>query len=302
MWWLFFALTSYLFSAFVSLGDKYILKGPPNPQNYVFLTGVLGAFSVFLIPLPFVDFFVPDFLTLYLSLGAGFCLIVALFYFYKGLEIFEASVILPAVGGLTPLFTLIFSRFFNQQGDFLSASDLLSLFLIIVGSFLITFKKKEFIFWAIFKTALLTALLFALAIFLTKQVYLRTNFWNGFIWMRIFGAFFAALFVFSPKVRESFSGFSRIFDQQRKAVFVFNQLLGGSAFLCQNLAILLAPLPYLAFVNALQGVQYVFLLILTTIFSFKKPDLLEEEVSLKILTFKFFAVFLIFLGLLILFV
>jgi hypothetical protein len=302
MWWLFLALTSYLFSAFVSLGDKYILKGPPHPQNYVFLTGVLGALSVFLIPLPFVDFFVPDFLTLFLSLVAGFCFIVALFSFYKGLEIFEASVILPAVGGLTPLFTLIFSRFFNQQGEFLSASDLLSLFLIIAGSVLITFKKKEFLFWRTLKAALLTAFLFALAIFLTKQVYLRTNFWNGFIWMRIFGAFFAAFFVFSPKVRESFSGFSKIFDQQRKTVFIFNQVFGGSAFLLQNLAILLTPLPYLAFVNALQGVQYVFLLILTTIFSFKKPDLFEEEVSLKILTFKFLAVFLIFLGLLILFV
>jgi drug/metabolite transporter (DMT)-like permease len=46
--------------------------------------------------------------------------------------------------------------------------------------------------------------------------------------------------------------------------------LGAGAFVLQNWGISLVPLTSLVFINALQGTQYLFLLILTTIFSSEK--------------------------------
>jgi len=68
----------------------------------------------------------------------------------------------------------------------------------------------------------------------------------------------------------------------------------------QNWAVALAPLIYLAFINALQGVQYVFLLIFTAFLSLKLPQILKEEISRKIISQKIIAILLIGGGLAIL--
>jgi hypothetical protein len=51
------------------------------------------------------------------------------------------------------------------------------------------------------------------------------------------------------------------------------------------------------FINALQGVQYVFLLIFAIILSFKLPKILKEEISREIIFQKVAAILLIGAGL-----
>ena len=68
----------------------------------------------------------------------------------------------------------------------------------------------------------------------------------------------------------------------------------------QNWAISLAPLVYIAVINALQGVQYVFLLIFAVLLSVKFPQILREEISGNIIFQKAVAILVIALGLAIL--
>jgi len=72
------------------------------------------------------------------------------------------------------------------------------------------------------------------------------------------------------------------------------------ATVLQSLAIALVPVAYLAIVNALKGIQYVFLFLLTILFSYYLPSYLKETLSKKALVQKISAIFLISLGLVIL--
>lgn len=73
-----------------------------------------------------------------------------------------------------------------------------------------------------------------------------------------------------------------------------NKTLSGIAFALLNYAIAIGSV---TLVNAMQGLQYVFLLIMVAILSYKYPNILTEAVSRKSLTQKIIAVTLIGLGL-----
>lgn len=298
MIWLIVIISAYFLFALTSLIDKFILAGPPNPKIYVFWVGVLGILVLLLTP--FVDFFLPNFLTIILSFVAGFLVIFSLFALYNALELFEASRVIPAIGGLTPLFTFLLVYFFPGGEALFNSKVLISFLFLLLGSVLITFKTKKAFFSKSFKICSITALLFSLAFFLAKQVYLSLPFWNGFIWIRM-GAFLTALgFVFTKEVkRELFRG-QFTFKKKTGALFLFNQGLGAGGAILQNLAIALAGLSFLPIINALQGTEYVFLFGFTALLSFKFPRVLKEEFSKKVIAQKMIAIFLIGIGLILL--
>jgi hypothetical protein len=76
-------------------------------------------------------------------------------------------------------------------------------------------------------------------------------------------------------------------------VFLSGQAAGGSAVALQNLAIALVPFGYLAFVNALQGIQYALLFILTIVLSFAAPRFIKEKVTARAIRQKVIALILI---------
>jgi hypothetical protein len=81
---------------------------------------------------------------------------------------------------------------------------------------------------------------------------------------------------------------------KNKFLVVFNQVIGSTGFLLQNYAIFLGSV---VLVNALQGAQYAFILIISTILALIRPKLLKETFSLRILTQKVLAVIFIAVGL-----
>ena len=76
--------------------------------------------------------------------------------------------------------------------------------------------------------------------------------------------------------------------------------MGAGASILQNWAIFLAPLVYVAIINALQGINYAFLLVFIIFLSLKFPKILKEEVSREILFQKIIAILLIGGGLVLL--
>lgn len=293
MTWLIITISFYLILAIVFLVDKYLLTGLiPNPGVYTFYVGVLGVLALILAP--FVGFYIPTPYQIVLSLSAGAIYIYALFWFYKALSLFEASRVVPAISGLVPLFTFGLVYFSSLEKETLSLRGTIALILLVLGSIFITLEKKKLINLKGFQISVLTALLLSSAFTLTKYVYLGQSFWNGFIWTKIGGFLTAFLFfIFMPKIRKEIFREKATFQKRTFGIFILNQTAGAGANILQNLAFALAPLAYIAVINALQGIQYVFLLIFTAILSIKFPQILKEEISKKIILQKVAAIFLI---------
>lgn len=293
MSWLIIAILSYFFWAVVSTTDKYLLgsKLIPSPKVYTFYMGILGILALGLIPFVGFSFFSVPQITLSLLSGAFF--VLGSFFLYNALEKFEVSRVVPAIGGLLPVFTygLIFS--FSQGREILVFKDFIVFILLLAGSVLITIEKTKLVTRKSFQLAALAAFLFSLSFVLSKYVYSVQSFWPSFLWMRIGGFIMAVSFIFTEEVREELFRTKVSFQKKTALLFLSNQALGAGAFVLLNWAIFLAPLIYLTIINALAGTEYMFLLIFTIFLSFKFPQILKEEISRKILFQKIIAILLI---------
>lgn len=298
MLWLIIIVFAYFLFAFVSLGDKYLLKGAPNPKTYTFYVGIFSSFVFILIP--FVGFSIPGFLETLFCFLAGTVLMIGVFVTFEGLERFEASRIIPAMGGFVPVFTLVFTYLFSKGQAVLGVKEILAFALLVLGSILISYSPtKKFPFKSL-KISAIAALFFSLGFILSKYVYLMLDFWTGFIWIRVGAIITASLFLFTKDVRQEIFTKKSVFNMKTSIFFIFNQVVGAGAFILQNWAIALAPLAFLPIINALQGTQYFFLFVLILLVSLKSPKILEEKISNKIIIQKGLAMFLIILGLVIL--
>src|SRR6056297_2239607 len=139
MTWLIAIIIAYLLLAVVSLIDRYLLAGKPDPKVYAFYVGLLSVLLVLVIP--FIDFYIPSLFLAGLSLLAGATLIIALFSLYTALEKFEASRIITATGGLIPIFSFVLVWAFPGGEKVLSLSILISFLLLVLGSVVITCRK-----------------------------------------------------------------------------------------------------------------------------------------------------------------
>ncbi|KKU94315.1 MAG: hypothetical protein UY26_C0002G0097 [Candidatus Jorgensenbacteria bacterium GW2011_GWA1_48_13] len=300
--WLWITIIAYAILGLVSVVDRYLLSGPlPNPRAYTFYVGSLGMLVFLLTP-----FFGLENLPLNLlgvAFLSGFLFVAALFFLYSGLNKFEASRVVPAMGGLVPIFTLLFS-FFILRGGAVVGWDWLAFVFLISGSIAITIERGKKITLPSLKFAAGAALFFALSFVFAKYVYLAASFWSPFVWMRVGGFIFAAgIFVFSADLRRMlFTKKIREPKERKKttAVFLGNQVLGAGGSVLQSFAIFLAPALYVAFVNALEGLIYVFVLIYTAAISIFFPHLIEEIFTKKTAFQKAAATVLILVGIMIL--
>ena len=208
MLWLIVSISAYLILAVVVLVDKYLISGPiPNPKVYSFYVGTLGILALVLIP--FVDFYIPQASQILLSFLAGAFFIYALFWFYKSLRLFEASRVVPAIGGLMPVFSLILIYLFSKGKEILQFQEFLAFIFLILGSVLITYEKKKFSLRSL-QFCAISAFLLSLSFVLAKYVHLSQSFWNGFIWIRIGGFLMAIFFLFfAGEVRQKTFSFFR---------------------------------------------------------------------------------------------
>jgi len=294
MLWLIVTISAYLILAIVFLVDKFLLTGPiPNPKIYTFYIGILGIFVLFIAP--FINFYIPTIEQIILSLLAGALFIYGVFWLNKALKNYEPSRVIPAIGGLVPLFTFGWVYIFGKES--LSFLESIAFISLVFGTFLITFKKEKFINLKSFQISAITAFIFSLSFVLSKYVYLQQSFWNGFIWIRIGGVLMALGFLLTQEVKKGLFEIKMGFQKRTAGIFLLNQAMGAGANILQNWAIALAPLAFVPIINALQGIQYAVLFIFATFLSLKFPQFLKEEISRKILIQKLFAILLIGLGL-----
>ncbi len=296
--WLLIIVIAYLLNAIAAVVDKHLLsKEIPQPAVYAFFISFLGIIALVLTPFGFA---IPAVSQIIIGLLAGLIFTFALLYLFKALKQNDASRITPFIGGWQPFFIFILAWLFLSEQ--LAHAEILAFFMLIAGTVLITldFSKKKTGMGG-FGLAAIAAILFAVSYVLTKEVYLNQAFISGFVWTRL-GAFAGALLLLIPvdNRRAIFASFKKpkphSADQRKKTglLFLGGQAAGALSFLMVNYAISLASV---SLVNALQGLQYVFLLIMVFFLSKFHPKVLREKMTRGIIIQKVGAIILIGFGL-----
>ncbi len=299
MSWLIIAISSYFLLAICALIDKYLLSGSVFiPDVYTFYLGILEGLVIILIP--FVGFSVPGLFQFFLAFLSGASFVYAIFWYTRALHLFEASRVVPAIGGLVPFFTFGITYLFSLGKESLNFLGIIAFLLLVAGSVIITLRKEKLITLKSFELSAISAFFFSFSFVLAKYVYMSQPFWSGYILIKIGGFLTALSFLSIKKMREEIFKRRKVFQKKVTGIFISNQAIGAGANILENWAIALAPLAYLSIISALQGTQYVFLLIFAVLLSLKFPKVLREEVSGRIIFQKIIAILLIGAGLFVL--
>ncbi len=293
--WLIIVVIAYFLNALAAVVDKFLIsKKIPNPAVYVFYITLLGLLGLVLAPWGFSW---PGGINFGVNLLAGLSFAFALQYLFKALALGDSSRVTPFIGGLSPIFVLIFS--FWLLSERLSWPQMAAFALIVVGTIVISYGKnakssgkRSFIGWAV-----LSALLFGVSYTLTKYAYLHQNFVSAFVWMRLTSFLGALLLLLRRENYLAIKASRQSTDAKVGGLFIFGQVAGALSFVLVNYAISLASV---TLVNALQGLQYVFLLIMVLLLAKWYPNVLSEKLKGWILVQKIIAIILVGIGLVLL--
>ena len=315
--WLLISISSYFINAGVYVADKFLLsKKIHSSITYAFYVGIWSIFNLLLLVF---DFWIPSFQELALDLLAGLLFLITLIFWYKALHQSEATRVVPIVGALVPIFTLLFTfAFLNQT---LGERQLLAFIILVLGGIMISIKHTKLyylknlrerikhIFGDTFGliharyrptqrliiNSVVSALFFAAYYVLIKYIYSYQPFIGGFVWSRM-GTFLGVLLIlFIPSWR-------RLIVKHQKGAktpknlgfFLAVRILAALAFIMLNWAISLGNV---ALINSLQGTQFLFLILLVLFLSAKFPKILKEELGKGVMLQKIIGAVLIGVGL-----
>ncbi len=292
MSWLIIIIFAYFLNAIATTTDKFLLsKKISNPAVYAFFISALSVLGVIIAPFGF-SFGYPW--TLFaLDLISGFIFAFAYLYMFKALSKNEASRITPFMGGWQPVFVLFLAYLF--LGEQLSWFGFFGFIAILLGTVLISRQKQTNKSRAGYILALIATILFALSYVLSKYLYDHQDFTTVFVTARL-GTFIGAFaFLFIAKNRQDIFHEIKQPEKQSTSLFIFGQVCGALSFILVNYAISISQ--SVAIINALRGLEYVFLLIIILVLSRKFPKILEEKMTKKVLIQKAAATALIIGGL-----
>ncbi|MEO8065761.1 MAG: EamA family transporter [Candidatus Doudnabacteria bacterium] len=289
--WIFIALGGYFLLAFTGIADKFMVsKVVREPIAYAFYTAITGPLSLILVP------FGARLLSIYdfgVSLIAGIVFIAGIYYSYSAIAKSSVSRVVPIQGGLIPVFSFVFA--YLILGEKLSIMHTVAFGFLVTGTVLISFRKEHGIWSAkVLFYAALSSVFFALTSVLTKYIFNHSNFISGMVWTRM-GFFVAALpILLFKKNRDVIFNAPKQAGVKNVVLYYSSRVSGTIGGFLQNYAVSLGSV---VVVNSLQGVQFVFLLILTSLLSVYFPKILKEKISFEIITLKVIAIILIAVGL-----
>lgn len=300
--WIGIAIIAYFLLALEIVLDKFLLssKRISHPAIYAFYSGTMGIFAVAFAPLGFHWI---SYEKISFSFIAGIIFIYGMLSLFSAVKRGEASRVLPIVGAVVPITSFFLAIVF--LGENLGIKGSLGIGILILGGILISFnlaQNRTRIFFEGFRASVLAGFLLALSTIFIKALYNEDNFLNVFIWTRM-GAFLGALsFFLIPAWRKSILGsllkFKKPESSEKKsgASFVLAKALGGSGSFLKENAVSMS-LASVTVVNALVSVEYVFIFVLSIIFSGWMPKIMREEKDLKSVIQKLTAIAIIAIGL-----
>ena len=308
--WITVALAGYLFLAVTGVADKFLVsKVVRAPVAYAFYTAITGPFSLALLLLGGSILSLGN---MAMALMAGASFIIGIYFSYSAISKASVSRVVPIQGGLVPLFAFILA--FLILGERLTFLQTSAFFFLVVGAVLISFRKEES-GWSnkAFFHAAFSAFFFAATSVLTKYTFVHSSdasnipipallgflhvspsFVTGLVWPSV-GFLIPILPILASKHnRKAIFSAPKEAGVRNVALYYTSRLSGTIGGYLQKYAVFLGSV---SVVNALQGMQFVFLLVLTTFFSLYYPRVLKERINAETMVLKLTAIVFISCGL-----
>lgn len=271
--WIYLVIIAQFISAIVVLVDKYLIssKSVSQPAVYAFYVGSLSG--VVLVILPFGWILPPTSAIILISLAVAFSYIFSLLFLYNSLKTADASDVAPVMGAVSAISTLIFSLIFLHSS--LPHNFFIGFLYLIAGTFLMShfrFDKNAVLY------VVLAGLLFGLSSVLIKMIFNQTTFINGFFWSRMANVLGAAMLLLWPANLKAVIDNLKKSSGETKFIVVGNKAFSGLAFILILTAIKMGDV---SVVNALNGIQFVFLLLFAFMFTYRMPEYFHEAVHQK---------------------
>jgi len=292
MSWLIFAIIGHLANGVAFAIDKMLLKSAfTRSATYAGLVGVLS--TVVVLAVPFVDNW-PRAGGWLLSILSGATFIFALWAFFAAMARAEASRVVPIVGSLIPVFTLAGS--FAFLAERLSDKTFVGFGLLIVATIMLSAGKaserpSSQTVWL----AVTAAILFAVSSITGKAVYDASGFFGAFVVSRLAAALTALGLLALVDVRAGQEALSIIRPAKEgrskgkqpgkiaAIMALVGQGLGAIGFVLVQYAMSQGSA---SLVNAIQAVQYAFLVLLALALRKRALQLLGEHLDKRTLILK----------------
>ncbi len=279
MHWILLATVGQFMNAIVAVLDKYIVsdeKVMPRPFVYAFysclLTGFWAViFFVGLIP-PFDALGVPSLANVQfptiqvisMAFLTAYTFFMALVSMYDALRHSDAAVVMPIIGTISALATFGLSYIFLDVN--LSQGHIIGILMISFGTLLIAKALPE---WSVVLHVVHSGIFFALHYITMKGLFLETSFDDGFFWSRISFVLFALSLLMVPVYWDKIKEQSKTTTKKTGVIVLITKVLAGvAAFLLLKAT----DLGEVSVVQALDGVRFVFILIITTLFAHWLPS------------------------------
>lgn len=294
--WFLIALLGHLANGAAFIIDKTLLRSSfSRPATYAGIIGLIGIIALGLIPFGVTA---PDAVGWFWMIVSGAAFTFSLWAFFTALSEGEASRVVPVIGSLIPILTLIATVAF--LGERLRSDQFLGfVFLVIATIILSGGAAKSRLRARTVGIAVLAAATFAFSSVTAKIAYDGYGFLTTFTISRLAGVA-AAMLILNidtralAEVRQVFFGGRRTGTGRAAAMVITAQTLGGLGFVGVQYA---TSLGSAALVNALQAVQYALLVLVAFALRTSAPKLLGEDPSPRTVLRKCAAVVLTFIGL-----
>lgn len=271
IFWVGLAVLAQLINAGTVLIDKYVLaRGGPigTPVVYAFYVSLLSGFVLILVPLGLIG--LPSLSVLGLSFTTAASYIASIVLLYSSLKLTNPSDVIPVVGGTAALMAFALERMWLAQP--LPPVFVVAFVFLVLGSLFLShfrFTLRSFFY------AFAAGALFGVSAFLIKLIFAETTFMDGFFWTRMANVIGAMLLLVIPGTWAAIRGGYRGSSGGMRSVVVLNKMLAGAAFALTLWAIQLGSV---SIVNALSGLQFVFLLAFAYLFGRVFPSIFHGEI------------------------
>ncbi|HEU0051064.1 MAG TPA: EamA family transporter [Patescibacteria group bacterium] len=296
--WFFLAILGHLSNAISFVIDKTLLRSTfKKSATYAAMIG--GISFVVVLLSPWVHTWPAVKIYPYI-LGFGGFFVLALWAFFEALRKGEASRVVPIIGSLIPIFTLIGSLAIFRQN--FTGRELIGFGLLLLATWLLTSggKKEGRIPAVVVAFATAASLLFAAASLCGKYAFDHADWVGVFILSRVVASVIGIGigFMFSGsrlEILKILRGKNSVSSKEAPvSLAIFGQICGGIGFALVNFALAEGSA---ALVNALQAVQYAAIILAAWFGGSRLRRALNEEVTKKIVLLKFFAILCVAAGL-----
>lgn len=309
MTWILLAAGAQFINAVVAIIDKYLVtdeKAIPRPFVYAFYSclvtgGWAVVYFVGLIPgldavgFPqFSNIETPTIQVVGMSFLAAYTFFMALVSLYSALRFADTSDVLPVIGAVSAVST--FGMSFVFLGTRLSPNFMWGIALLAIGTLLVTQVRLTS---QLVLNTVHSGIFFALHYIAMKGLFMETSFDDGFFWSRVCFVLYALSLLLVPAYYEKIKTQTKSTTKKTGVLIFHNKVMAGvAAFMLLKAT----DLGDVAVVQALDGLKFVFILIIGLLFGRYIPHSAgENDNDMKTVVRKFLYVAIICVGFIILF-